>query len=69
MIANSVLSNNSGSGLLTSGAITSLAKTVISGNQVGVQLATGTVKSYGDNYINDNGTPVSGGSLTPVGMQ
>jgi hypothetical protein len=28
----------------------------------------GTVFSYGDNYINDNGLPVSG-SLTPVSMQ
>jgi hypothetical protein len=68
MIANSVLSNNT-FGLEVSGSVTSLAKTVISGNQVGVELATGTVKSYGDNYLNDNMTPVSGGSLTPVMMQ
>jgi hypothetical protein len=46
----------------------SLAKNVISGNALGVNVA-GTVKSYGDNYINDNGTPVSGGGLTLVGTQ
>jgi hypothetical protein len=68
-IANSVISNN-GEGLLADVfSVTWLAKTVISGNQFGVlQCGIGTVKSYGDNYINDNGLPVSG-SLTPVGMQ
>jgi hypothetical protein len=67
-IANSVLSNNSFSGLENdAGAITWLAKTVISGNANGVVVG-GIVKSYGDNYINDNGTPVMG-SLTPVTTQ
>jgi hypothetical protein len=66
-IANSVLSNN-GIGLAVSGGVTSLAKTVISGNATGVTALSGTVNSYGDNYIKDNTTPVSG-SLTPVSMQ
>jgi hypothetical protein len=68
MIANSVISNNSDTGLFGVQGVTSLAKTVISGNATGVNAAPGTVKSYGDNYINDNTTPVVG-SLTPVGMQ
>jgi hypothetical protein len=67
-IANSVLSNNSNTGLYSQGGVTWLAKTVISGNATGVALVGGTVKSYGDNYINDNTTPVSG-SLTPVSTQ
>jgi Right handed beta helix region len=65
-IANSVISNNSTIGLDADG-VTWLAKTVISGNTVGVAVV-GTVKSYGDNYINDNTTPVSG-SLSPVSIQ
>jgi hypothetical protein len=64
-IANSVISNNSNIGVFNNGAAW-LAKTVISGNQFG---ASGGFNSYGDNYLNDNGTPVFGGSLTPVGMQ
>jgi Right handed beta helix region len=68
-VANSVVSNNAGTGLSSGGgAVAWLAKTVISGSPTGVQTSGGTVKSYGDNYLNDNGTPVLG-SLTPVGMQ
>jgi Right handed beta helix region len=67
-ITNSVMSNNS-NGLQSNGGVTWLAKTVISGNARGVNLAGGPVNSYGDNYINDHTTPVVGGSLTPVGMQ
>jgi hypothetical protein len=66
-IANSVMSN-SGTGLQTAGGVTWLAKTVISGNATGVKVTAGTVKSYGDNYINDNTTPVVG-SLTGVSTQ
>jgi hypothetical protein len=66
-IANSVISNNSNTGLEGLGN-TWLAKTVISGNMTGVHVI-GTVKSYGDNYINDNTTPVSGNLITPVSMQ
>jgi hypothetical protein len=66
-IANSVMSNNSNSGLFGQGGVTWLAKSVISGNPTGVRVG-GTVNSYGDNYINNNGTPVAG-ILTPVGMQ
>jgi hypothetical protein len=67
-IANSVISNNSVRGLENDGGVTWLAKTVISGNGTGAVLIGGTVNSYGDNYINNNGVPVIG-SLTPVGMQ
>jgi hypothetical protein len=68
-ISNSVISNNSMIGLLANpGTVAWLAKTVISGNQTGVNVSGGFVDSYGDNYINDNMTPVMG-SLTPVGMQ
>jgi hypothetical protein len=66
-IANSVISNNSTIGLYNANGVASIAKTVISGNGTGVNVA-GTVKSYGDNYINDNGTPVAG-DLTPVTTQ
>jgi hypothetical protein len=62
-IVNSVISNNSNTGLNNLGT-TWLAKTMISGNGTGISVG-GIVKSYGDNYLNDNGTPVSG-SLTPV---
>jgi hypothetical protein len=69
-IANSVISNNGGTGLNSGNfAVTWLAKSVISGNFTGVAVAgAGTVKSYGDNYINDNTLPVSG-PLTPVTTQ
>jgi hypothetical protein len=67
-IANSVMSNNSVSGLTSNSGVTWLAKTVISGNPTGVNVSGGTVNSYGDNYIRDNTTPVSG-SLTPVSTQ
>jgi hypothetical protein len=67
-IANSVISNNSNTGLNQSSGTTWLAKSVISGNGTGVFVA-GIVNSYGDNYIRSNTTPVSGGVLTPVTMQ
>jgi hypothetical protein len=66
------LSNNGEVGLITlNGGVAWLAKTVISGNPSGVSFVQngGPVNSYGDNYIRDNGTPVSGGSLTPVTTQ
>jgi hypothetical protein len=68
-VANSVITNNAGTGLsCAGGAVAWLAKTVVSGSPTGVQVSSATIKSYGDNYLNDNGTPVLG-SLTPVGMQ
>jgi hypothetical protein len=68
-IANSVMSNNIVDGVVCDGGVIWLAKTVISGNSTGVSVMSGgTIKSYGDNYINDNGTPVSG-TLTPAMMQ
>jgi hypothetical protein len=60
IIANSVISNNNiGLQNHTHGW---LAKTVISGNTIGVNIAgLGPVISYGDNYIGfDNGTAVQG---------
>jgi hypothetical protein len=63
-----VLSNNSSNGLQSNAGVNWLAKTVISGSARGVNLAGGAVNSYGDNYVNDNTTPVVG-SLTPVSMQ
>jgi hypothetical protein len=67
-IANSVMSNNS-NGLQSNAGVNWLAKTVISGNARGVNLAGAAVFSYGDNYINDNITPVVGGNLTTVTTQ
>jgi hypothetical protein len=67
-IANSVLSNNSLAGLDAEVGVTGLAKTVISGNPTGVLMGGGIVKSYGDNYLGDNGLPVDG-SLMPVTTQ
>jgi Right handed beta helix region len=66
-IANSVISNNVNYGLFTESGVTLFAKNVISGNSTGV-FVSGAVKSYGDNYINDNFLPVSG-SFTPVTTQ
>jgi hypothetical protein len=66
-IVNSVLSNNGVTGLQNDSGVTFLAKSVVSGNGTGVVVG-GTVRSYGDNYINNNGTPVNG-ALTPVSMQ
>jgi hypothetical protein len=50
------------------GATTWLAKSVISGNTTGVQVDVGTMYSYGDNYIRDNSTPLTG-FFTPVTTQ
>jgi hypothetical protein len=66
-VANSVISNNSTTGLVNGGA-TWLAKTVISGSPTGVNVVSGTANSYGDNYLNNNTFPLNG-SLTPVSMQ
>jgi hypothetical protein len=68
MIANSVLSNNINIGLDVEAGTAWLAKTVISGNNAGVNVAGGKVNTYGDNYINDNDLPVNG-SLTPLATQ
>jgi hypothetical protein len=64
-VANSILSNNNVG--LQNGGVTWLGRNVISGNATGVSVAGGTVNSYGDNYIRDNGTP--GAPLTPVTTQ
>jgi hypothetical protein len=48
---------------------------VISGNTTGVQIRQhGEVKSYGDNYLDDNKTPIdnpggTGGTWTSIGRQ
>jgi len=77
MIANSVLSNNSYSGLFNyTGTTTWLAKSVISGNGYdgepgasGVYVYGGQVNSYGDNAINGNATDIYPGSLTKVSTE
>jgi hypothetical protein len=68
MVANSVLSNNTNIGLDVEAGTAWLAKTVISGSSAGVSISSGKVNSYGDNYLNNNGTPVIG-SLMPISMQ
>jgi hypothetical protein len=55
--------------LAASSGVVWLSKTVISGSMQGVFVTGSTVKSYGDNCIGDNATPVFGGSLTPVSTQ
>jgi hypothetical protein len=61
--------NNSNIGVaMQQNGTTWLAKSVITGNGTGVALLAGTVNSYGDNYIRNNQTPVSG-TLTPVTTQ
>jgi hypothetical protein len=46
-----------------------LGKTVISGNNPGVQIAGAVVRSHNDNNILGNTVEVSGGSLAPFGEQ
>jgi hypothetical protein len=69
-ITSSVISNvATGNGVdCGTGCLVWLSETVISGNAAGIAVE-GTVRSYGDNYINDNTIPVNGGSLTPVSTQ
>jgi hypothetical protein len=69
-IANSAMSNN-GDGLdCPLGCTAWLAKSVISGNTIGVHVTGGTVSSYGDNYLNSNATPKSVvGSFVLVGTE
>jgi hypothetical protein len=68
-IDDSVISNNGGSALTIVNGVTWLSNSVISGNGTGVNVSvTGTVNSYGDNFIRNNTTPVSG-TLTPVTTQ
>jgi hypothetical protein len=67
-ISNSVISNNTNTGLYTNGLATlgvaTLAKTVISGNNAPVSIGDlGQVNSYGDNYIDG---AVYNTVLTPV---
>jgi hypothetical protein len=64
-IANSVISNNR-PGLYFPGGVIFLAKTVISTNNgVGLDVAGGTVNSYGDNYLGSNGRNFIG-TLTSI---
>jgi hypothetical protein len=67
-IANSLISNISRNGIVNSSGNTFLSKTVISGSLAGVEVSAGTVKSYCDNYLDDNSSPVIG-TLTPVTTQ
>ncbi len=56
MIANSVVSNNGTTGIVTagSGIIFRVGNTTITGNATGVTAASGAVNSYGDNRLDGN---------------
>ncbi|MGH6812013.1 MAG: hypothetical protein ACREDM_06575 [Methylocella sp.] len=65
-VVGSIASNNAGSGFFTEGGgILRLAHSAATGNGIGVFNSSGTVVSAGDNFINGNGTDVSG-TLTNV---
>jgi len=59
MIAKSVMSNNSGAGLIDLGGEIWLARSTISDNGYGVDVVAGPVNSYGDNDINANAANVN----------
>jgi hypothetical protein len=56
MLANSVISNNTTTGIVTvgSGVTVRVGNTTITGNTTGVNPATGTISSYGDNRLDGN---------------
>jgi hypothetical protein len=58
MINNSIIANNSGAGIVNSGATSTLrvGNTSITGNAQGVVVASGSVLSYGDNRLDGNPT-------------
>jgi len=67
MVKNSILANNSRSGLNNTGT-TWLAGSAIYGNGTGVNIGGGTVVSFGDNDFANNGTDVFGGTMcAPMG--
>ena len=59
-----------GAGLIESRALLAflpgLARSNISGNNIGANIVGGTILTLGDNLFTFNTTDVSGGSLTPV---
>lgn len=70
--SNTIASNNTiGFYAGTSGTI-QISQTVVTANATGIQIGgspIGVVNTFGDNDINLNTTPISGGSLTPVAPQ
>jgi hypothetical protein len=69
MVTHSVSANN-GTGVFSigTGAIVRLANSTVTGNASGWQAVSGgVISSYGDNYIDGNGTNT--GSLTPIVRQ
>jgi hypothetical protein len=65
---NRITANNNQIGVASGSGTTWLAKSMISGNGIGVCACGATVNSFGDNYITGNGVPVQG-FLTPVTTQ
>jgi hypothetical protein len=66
MVVNTVVSNNSIFGIVESGAnsTTYLAKNTIAGNTTAFSIQSGTLFSFGDNYIKSNGD--DGGAIPLV---
>jgi hypothetical protein len=68
-ITNSTVTNNNHIGIDTDDSPTiRLAHSVVTGNDTGVNAGSGTVDSAGDNYIDGNGTNITG-TLFHVGTQ
>jgi hypothetical protein len=68
-ITNSAVTNNNHIGIDTDdGPTIRLAHSVVTGNDAGVNAGSGTVDSAGDNYIDGNGTNITG-TLIHVGTQ
>ena len=68
-ITNSAVTNNNHIGIDTDdGPTIRLAHSVVTGNDAGVNAGSGTVDSAGDNYIDGNGTNITG-TLILVGTQ
>jgi hypothetical protein len=52
--------NDIGVAAIGSNATVRLGQSTVSGNGTGYEIAGGAIASYGDNYIDDNGTNVGG---------
>jgi Periplasmic copper-binding protein (NosD) len=68
-VSNTTAANNPGGIVANASATIQLTQSLVAGNTTGVVLNGGVVQTYGDNNINFNGTPVSGGSLSAVALQ
>ncbi len=65
LVSDSTASNNVDDGLFNDGGIVIITRFTATGNGAGLSTEFGTVFTYGDNRILENGTNVSG-TLTPV---